>query len=91
MVDKQQRSGPAASAVTLRLLGVNYRTALDRATWCCQSAAMAKRPNEATYSLRIDRDLLARLREIAATEHRTVAEKFRVMVEREVAEHEEDR
>ena len=52
---------------------------------------MAKRPNEATYSLRIDRDLLARLREIAATEHRTVAEKFRVMVEREVAEHEEDR
>lgn len=40
----------------------------------------------AVYTIRVDRDLLERLHEIAATEHRTLSQKIRVMFEREVAD-----
>jgi len=40
---------------------------------------------QATYTVRIDRDQLDRLHEIAATEHRTLAQMFRVMIESKIA------
>jgi len=44
--------------------------------------------NEATHPLRIDRAQLARLHEIAAAEHRSLAQWFRVVIERKIAQHE---
>ena len=46
---------------------------------------------EAVYTLRISRDTLDQLREIAASEHRTLAQKLRVIIERESAEPEPHR
>jgi len=43
------------------------------------------KPHQATYTLRIDRDQVDRLHEIAASEHRTLAQWFRVLIEREIA------
>lgn len=45
-------------------------------------------PGTAIYTIRVDRVTLDRLHEIAATEHRTLAQKIRVMFEDEVAAHE---
>jgi len=45
-------------------------------------------PNVAVYTLRVDRDQLHRLSEIAATEHRSLVQKLRLMIEREIAAHE---
>ena len=42
----------------------------------------------ATYSMRIESEKFDRLREIAVAEHHTVAQKLRVMIEREIADHE---
>lgn len=39
------------------------------------------------YTLRVDREKLDQLREIAATEHRTLVQKLRVMIEAEIAAH----
>ena len=47
------------------------------------------RPPQAVYTLRVDRENLDRLSEIAATEHRTLVQKLRVMIEAEIAKHEE--
>lgn len=44
--------------------------------------------NLAVYSLRVERERLDRLSEIAATEHRTLVQKLRVMIEAEIAAHE---
>jgi predicted DNA-binding protein len=44
---------------------------------------------QAVYTLRVDRDLLDRLREIADADHRTLAQKLRVMIEHEIADHEQ--
>ena len=44
---------------------------------------------EAVYSLRVDRKQLKRLHEIADAEHRTVAQKLRLMIEREIDQAEE--
>lgn len=47
-------------------------------------------PSEgAVYTLRVDRDKLDRITEIAATEHRTLAGKLRVMIDKEIARHSE--
>jgi hypothetical protein len=43
----------------------------------------------AVYTLRVDRQDLDRLGEIAAAEHRTLVQKLRVMIEREIADHDE--
>ena len=42
---------------------------------------------QATYTVRIDRDQLDRLHEIAANEHRTLAQMFRVMIDEKIAAH----
>jgi predicted transcriptional regulator len=42
----------------------------------------------AVYTIRIDRQILDRLHEIAQAEHRTLAGHLRVLFERDVAEHE---
>jgi hypothetical protein len=39
----------------------------------------------ATYTLRIERELLDELHEIADREHRNVAQKLRLMIEQEIA------
>ena len=41
----------------------------------------------AVYTIRADRQVLDRMAEIAAAEHRTLVQKLRVMMEREIAEH----
>jgi hypothetical protein len=41
--------------------------------------------NVAVYTLRIERSQLERLRVIADHEHRTLVQKLRVMIEREIA------
>ena len=41
-------------------------------------------PLEAVYSLKIGREQLERLREIAEAEHRTVAQKIRALVDLEI-------
>lgn len=43
--------------------------------------------DEAVYTLRIEREKLDRLRGIAESEHRTLVQKIRVMVEDEIAAH----
>jgi hypothetical protein len=43
--------------------------------------------SEAVYTIRIERAKLARLHEIAESEHRTLAGKIRVLFEREIAAH----
>jgi predicted GIY-YIG superfamily endonuclease len=43
----------------------------------------------ATYSLRIESEKFERLREIAVAEHHTVAQKLRVVIERAIADHDE--
>ena len=45
----------------------------------------------AVYTLRVDRDQLDRLSVIAAAEHRTLVQKLRTMIDREIAEHETER
>jgi hypothetical protein len=42
--------------------------------------------NLAVYTLRVGREQLDQLREIAWTEHRTLAQKLRLMIEREIAD-----
>lgn len=44
---------------------------------------------QAVCALRVDRDLLDRLHEIADAEHRTLAQNLRVTIEREIADHEQ--
>lgn len=44
-------------------------------------------PNLAVYTLRVDREQLDRLTELAAAEHRTLAQKLRVLIEAEIARH----
>lgn len=46
--------------------------------------------DEAVYTLRIEREQLDRLREIAESEHRTLVQKIRVMVEDEIASHQRE-
>jgi len=46
---------------------------------------------QAVCTLRVDRDLLDRLHEIADAEHRTLAQNLRVTIEREIADHEQQR
>lgn len=43
----------------------------------------------AVYTLRVERPKLDRLSEIAATEHRSLVQKLRVMIEDEIARHDE--
>lgn len=45
------------------------------------------KPQESVYSLRADREKLERLMEIAAAEHRTLAQKLRVMIDAEIEQH----
>lgn len=45
-------------------------------------------PTGAVYTLRIERAQLDRLREIAESQHRTVSQELRRMVEARIAEHE---
>jgi len=45
--------------------------------------------NEAVYTLRVERSNLDRLAQIAEGEHRTLVQKLRVMIEREIAEFDE--
>jgi hypothetical protein len=44
---------------------------------------------QAVCTLRVDRDLLDRVHEIAGAEHRALAQNLRVMIEREIADHEQ--
>lgn len=44
----------------------------------------------AVYTLRVERKQLDRLTEIAATEHRTLVQKLRVMIEAEIARSDDD-
>lgn len=44
-------------------------------------------PNLAVYTLRVDRQKLDRLSEIAAGEHRTLVQKLRLMIENEIAQY----
>lgn len=46
--------------------------------------------HQAVYSIRIERETLERLHEIAESEHRTLAGKIRVLLEREIADHAND-
>ena len=43
--------------------------------------------DEAVYTLRVNRDQLDRLRQIADAEHRTLVQKLRLMIEVEIARH----
>ncbi len=43
--------------------------------------------NLAVYTLRVERDQLDQLSEIAAAEHRTLVQKLRMMIEDEIAAH----
>ena len=43
--------------------------------------------NLAVYTLRVERENLDRLSEIAAAEHRTLVQKLRLMIELEIADH----
>lgn len=45
--------------------------------------------NLAVYTLRVEREQLDRLSAIAAGEHRTLVQKLRVMIEDEIARHDE--
>lgn len=49
-----------------------------------------KSNSSAVTTLRVDREKLDRFRQIAASEHRTVVQKFRVMIEEEIARHDAD-
>ena len=55
-----------------------------------RSATSANSPDIAVYSVRIERAKLDRLRQIADREHRTLVQKLRVMIEREIARFDED-
>lgn len=44
----------------------------------------------AVYTLRVEREHLDRLTEIAAAEHRSLVQKLRVMIEAEIARSEDD-
>jgi predicted transcriptional regulator len=43
--------------------------------------------NRAVYTLRVERENLDRLSQIAAAEHRTLVQKLRMMIEDEIARH----
>lgn len=44
----------------------------------------------AVYTIRLDRAHLQRMHEIAASEHRSLSGKLRLMIEREIARHDAD-
>lgn len=48
-----------------------------------------KPDSEAVYTIRVDREVLDRLHEISSAEHRTLAQKIRVMFDAEIALHDQ--
>jgi predicted DNA-binding protein len=69
----------------------SFVATLDVGSMSCRLRDMdAKRQGETTvYSLRIESEKFERLREIAVAEHHTVAQKLRVVIERAIADHDE--